>query len=75
MLFAIFYFTKLGLSPFIVLNLPHPFTRYLKILALDVKSYAPLKSLRTRESRRKDWIPGQARNDKARRVSIQLWTD
>ena len=23
----------------------------------------------------KDWIPGQARNDKARQVSIQLWTD
>ena len=50
MLFAIFYFTKSGLSRFIVSNMPYAFARYLKILALNVKSYATLKSLRKQES-------------------------
>ena len=36
---------------------------YLTTLALNVKLFAILKSLRKRESSFKDWIPGQARND------------
>jgi hypothetical protein len=42
---AIFYFTENGARKSIVSNMP----LYLKILALNVKSYATLKSLLSRE--------------------------